>query len=428
MDEHLNKIIESDGFARVIVTLKSTGAAATKDGDAIEKFFAAPDEWQGTEEPGRLFSPGVLMQDVLTGNEAARAVSPTRHEDRIKVFPRLGLAIGTVDRAGAASLERSAAVGELIPVEQPRLIRPTRATLAAAAPGVSWGVQKIRAPELWEMGHTGEGVIVGHVDTGVDHSHPALQGAIAAFARMELNGDLTEGDDPFDSGDHGTHTAGTIVGRSGAHGTFGVAPGAKLVSAMVIEGGDVITRIIGGIEWAIEQGARVMSASLGLRGSGPAFRALVNGIRANNVLPVFAVGNEGPNTSRYPGNYQTVLSVGAVDEGDKVAWFSGSQSFGAPTNRIVPDLCAPGVEVVSCIPGGKLAEMDGSSMATPHIAGLAALLLSAEPDASIADIESAIVDSCVKPVDWDAQRGGAGVPDAVEALRILRGGTGNSGA
>lgn len=424
MDDTIAKTIEQDGFARVLVELNGTGAAARSSARDVSKFFAPVSRWQSDSEDGLLKSNALVADVPLKGAQLRRAASPSMQSTKLRVFPLLGLAIGMVTRQGAEGLEASNAVGAMVPVEQPRLIRPVHAVLTAQTQQVSWGVERLRAPELWQLGFTGEGVIVGHVDTGIDASHPALKKALHAFARLELNGDLTEGGKPFDSGDHGTHTAGTIAGRPGPHGTFGVAPGAKLASAMVIEGGDVITRIIGGIEWALGQGARIVSASLGLPGSSPAFRALINGIRANNALPVFAVGNEGPNTSRYPGNYNTVLSIGASNNADSVAWFSGSQKF---LHHKVPMLCAPGEKVVSCVPGGRLAEMDGTSMATPHIAGLAALLLSAQPNASLADIESAIVDSCAAPSGWSPDRGGAGIPDAVVALQILRGGAGGGG-
>lgn len=425
MSGTIDEIIAQDGFARVIVSLSGNGAAARKSGRDITKYFQPVRVWQSDSGSGLLESAMAVGASQVRSSSSARkrAASPTMQSEKLRVYPLLGLAIGTVTQEGAAGLRQDAAVSEMIPVEQPRLIRPVHAepVAAAAVAALSWGVKKLRAPELWAQGITGKGVIVGHVDTGVDGKHPALKKAIHAFARLELNGDLTEGVKPFDTGDHGTHTAGTIVGRPGAWGSFGVAPGAKLASAMVIEGGDVITRIIGGIEWALEQGARIVSASLGLPGTGPAFRVLINGIRANGALPIFAVGNEGPNTSRYPGNYNTVLSIGAVEEPGGVAWFSGSQKFGPPARRRVPDLCAPGMGVISCIPGGQFASMDGTSMATPHVAGIAALLLSAEPSASLADIETAIIDSCIAPAGWNAELGGKGVPDAVQALALLRG-------
>ena len=226
---------------------------------------------------------------------------------------------------------------------------------------------------------------------------------------------------PTDSDDHGTHTAGTIVGRAGLKGAFGVAPEAQVASAMVIEGGQVIDRILAGMDWVIGEGVHIMSMSLGLRGFTPAFQSVIDALRAANVLPVIAVGNEGPNTSRSPGNYANVLSVGAMDSGNQVADFSGSQQFNRPINPLCPALVAPGVEVLSCVPGNKYKTMDGSSMATPHVAGLAALLLQARPTATANDLERAIVGSCVLPAGMPAARGSHGVPDAVRAFEILTG-------
>lgn len=159
--------------------------------------------------------------------------------------------------------------------------------------------------------------------------------------------------------------------------------------------------------------------SLGLRDFTPAFEVVINGLRAAGILPVIAVGNEGPDTSRSPGNYANVLSVGALDHGDIVADFSSSQKFNRAEDPLVPDLVAPGVGVLSCIPGGRFAEMDGSSMATPHMAGLAALLFEAKPNATIEEVERAILASCQRPAGMIADRGNRGVPDAVRAFEIL---------
>jgi subtilisin len=104
-----------------------------------------------------------------------------------------------------------------------------------------------------------------------------------------------------------------------------------------------------------------------------------------------------------------------------VANFSSSQTFDRPTDPLVPDIVAPGVGVLSCVPGKRFAEMDGASMATPHVAGLAALLQSARPDASASDLEAAILASCTRPSTMPQGRGNRGVPDAVVALAQLTG-------
>ena len=200
-----------------------------------------------------------------------------------------------------------------------------------------------------------------------------------------------------------------------------MAPGAKLVSGMVIEGGQVIDRILAGMDWVIESGGRILSMSLGLRGFTPAFEQIIAALRTAGVLPIIAVGNEGPMSSRSPGNYDSVLSIGAMDSTDRVADFSSSQKFNRPVAPLVPDLVAPGMGVVSCIPGGGFAEMDGTSMATPHIAGLAAVLLQAKPGATISQLEQAIVGSCVRPKSMKEARANRGVPDAARAYQLLTG-------
>ena len=270
------------------------------------------------------------------------------------------------------------------------LIRPVAVAAGRAPTTLTWGLTRLKADQLWAAGITGKGVVVGHLDTGVDGSHPALAGAIDDFVEFDPQGNRVAGATPHDSDEHGTHTAGTILGRATGRGAFGMAPGAKLASALVIEGGDVVARILGGMEWIVEKRVHILSMSLGLRGFTPAFQSIVDALRANGVLPVFAAGNEGVNTSRSPGNYANVLSIGAMGSDETVPDFSSSEQFDRPNNPLVPDLAAPGVGVLSSVPGGGYAQMDGTSMATPHVAGLAALLLQAKSSATPEELENAI--------------------------------------
>jgi subtilisin family serine protease len=276
----------------------------------------------------------------------------------------------------------------------------------------------LKADNLHQQGIKGGGVIVGHLDTGVDGNHPALKNALHAFAEIDDFGfEVTPTPAAHDTDDHGTHTAGTIAGRPGGGHEIGVAPEAMLASAIVIEGGDVIARVLAGMDWVIGQGATILNMSLGLRGFVNDFLPLTQLLRQKGILPVFAVGNEGPGTSRSPGNYDEALSVGASAEDDTVANFSSSRQF---ATWLVPDVVAPGVAVISAMPGGGFQEMDGSSMATPHVAGLAALLWSAVPAATVDQVEQAIFTSCQKlPTEPDARQN-RGVPDAVAALAALR--------
>ena len=338
-----------------------------------------------------------------------------------RVYPNLGVMLGSVTRAGLAALEADAAVASVTGTPDISLIRPSRATAATLRAPVTWGIDALKVPDLWASGLTGQGVRVAHLDTGVDGGHPALRKAIARFAEFDLSGRRVSPDpDPRDSGDHGTHTAGTIAGRPVRGSHIGVAFEADLASALVIEGGDVVSRVLGGMDWAIEEGAHILSMSLGFRGWWEDFVPILAILRARNILPVIAVGNEGAGTSRSPGNYVEVLSIGAINRRLQVPLFSSSQLFDRP-DPLVPDLVAPGEDVISAAPGRGYQSMDGTSMATPHIAGLAALLWQAKPDAGAAAIEQAIFGACSLPPGVATDRGHRGMPDGAAAFTALTG-------
>jgi subtilisin family serine protease len=414
----VNETIAAIGYAKVIVALNRGTAAAdatTKKAaeGSIEQHFMIPSQPQAES----------LVASARRFASRSRRSRPAEPEASrlVRVYQNLGLAIGFVDAGGLAGLAADSQVQDVVKAPELSLIRPVEARDAKLTTTTTWGIKRLKADLLWQAGFTGKGSLVGHLDTGVDGTHPALSGAIGSFAEFDMAGNQVPGAKPTDSGEHGTHTAGTIVGRAGTKGAFGMAPDAKLASAMVIEGGQVIDRILAGMDWIVGEGVRVMSMSLGLRGFTPAFQTVIDALRAANVLPVIAVGNEGPNTSRSPGNYANVLSVGAMDANDKVADFSGSQQFNRPIDPLTPDLVGPGVAVLSSVPGGRFMEMDGSSMATPHIAGLAALLLQARPTATATQLEKAIRDSCTRPAGMPQDRANLGVPDAVKAFTLLTG-------
>jgi subtilisin family serine protease len=246
---------------------------------------------------------------------------------------------------------------------------------------------------------------------------------LAQFVEIDAAGRVVPGAGPRESDEihgHGTHTAATLAGRpvKGKH--VGTAPAAEIYSAMVIEGGDVVARVLGGLNWAIGVGVRVISMSLGIRGLVTEFLGVIDALRDNRILPVIAVGNEGPGTSRSPGNYPKALSVGSHDESFVVAGDSSSQRFIRRSQPIVPDLVAPGVDVISAKAGGGWLALSGTSMATPHVAGLVALLLEAKPEATVAKLERAIFASC-QPGAMDAARSGRGAVNGPKALDALTG-------
>lgn len=421
MSAHITQELKARGVAEVIVILKATTdpeVVAAASGASASKMKAALTP--AAADARALADHFVSSALSLSGAVAAARAGPGRQPAPVRYFVHLGVMLGTVTREGLAALRadpRVQAVTGAPPLSpvRPKRIRPARLTRRH-----TWGLDALNIPALWAQGLTGKGIVVGHLDTGLDARHPALRRAVHAFAEFDALGrERRPAPRPYDTGDHGTHTAATIAGRAVGGRAVGAAPGALLASAIVIEGGDVVARVLGGMDWAVAQGVRVLSMSLGFRGWWEDFGPLVRLLRARNILPVFAVGNEGPGTSRSPGNYPEAVSVGAFDDAGLVPGFSSSQQFRRLRDPIVPDLVAPGVDVVSAKPGGGYQAMDGTSMAAPHIAGLAALLLEANPRATETHVERAIARSCALRPGMLRDRAGRGVPDAAAALGIL---------
>ncbi|MDQ3666561.1 MAG: S8 family serine peptidase [Acidobacteriota bacterium] len=442
MSTQINQQLKATGVAQVIVVLKSSAAAsgsvaaASSKGRAATVGAVAPppaarglagmeDYFQGSElsqssalaEAG-LTRPSLAMASASTRRRAAATAVPPPS----RFYPNLGVMFGTCNREGLMALRADNRVATVSGAPQISLIHPKRIESAKLVSKVTWGVDFLKVPKLWKEGLTGKGIRVAHLDTGVDGKHPALKNAIGGFVEFDFFGEaLTPSPSPHDTDDHGTHTAATIAGRPVNGRSVGVAPEAELSSAIVIEGGEVVARVLGGMDWALSQGVHILSMSLGFRGWWEDFIPITQILRSQNVLPIIAVGNENAGTSRSPGNYPDVLSVGAHDKNRTVAPFSSSQRFKRANEPIVPDLVAPGVDIISARPGGGYQSMDGTSMATPHVAGVAALLLQAKPTASIDEVENAIFGSCTLPPGMFTSRANRGYPDAIRALALLTG-------
>jgi subtilisin family serine protease len=340
---------------------------------------------------------------------------------KVRTFQNIGVVLGDIHADGLAALRSHPAVRYVASSVSLSLIRPVHAVDTALEATTTWGIDTLGLSDLWAAGWTGKGISVGHIDTGVDKSHPALQDAVAQFLMTDDEGFPVPNAPARDTDRHGTHTAGTIAGRPVNGRRVGVAPDAMLYSAAVIEGGNTVARILAGLDWAAGNSVKVVSMSLGVRGYRNDFYEIMRTLRDRGILPVVAVGNEGPGTSRSPGNYDVVLSIGACDQNRAVADFSSSESFSQPIPRQVPDLIAPGVGVISAKVGGGFLSMDGTSMATPHIAGLAAVLWEARQNATLDQIRDAIVQSCVLPAADTAERAGRGVPNGPRAYELLTG-------
>ena len=382
------------------------------------------------ESPGKTKATGKSLSGVFSaGKESQQGALASSHGKNpgppYRIFPKLGVMLGTVDTAGFKELtENGGKLGASRVYGTPAfsLIKPSMIVPAASpTTKLTWGLKAMGVDLLWKEGLTGKGVRVAHLDTGLDGNHPALQGAVGAFAEFDMMGTLMKpAPAAWDSAEHGTHTAATIAGRPVRGKHVGVAPGALLASALCIEGGQTLARVLGALEWSLDQKVKVLSMSLGFRGYTEYFLRIVRILRANGILPIIASGNEGAGTSRSPGNYVESLSVGALNASRRIADFSSSQEFARTKDRLVPDLAGPGVGILSAKPRTKrYQKMDGTSMSTPHIAGLAALLFEARPKATVDQVEAAIRGAAgpLKPADQG--RATAGLPDAALALKLL---------
>jgi len=361
-----------------------------------------------------------LVEAAGEKEQAAITDKVTRGEE----FSNLRAKLLSVDSRGYERLVESRKNGEfesIISVPLLNVIPPYRVSRGKVSTGTSWGLNAIEAPSLWKKGITGKGIVVGHLGGWVDSRHPALKGAVQGGAAVEIDErgrPKLSVPDRYDA--HATHTAGTIAGRSNKYQTIGVAPEATLCCLVATELGNRMARILGGLDEAVKSGARVIFLPFANPDYHEDLALLLRRLCELNVLPVLPVGNDGPQTSDSPANGPGVLSCGASTRKNEVAAFSSSQAFIVPENRLVPSVVAPGEGVISCVPPRSFAAMEGTTMAAAHVAGLAALLFSAFPEAGPADVETAILDSCTRPGNMPLERANRGIPNAPQALAKLK--------
>lgn len=231
------------------------------------------------------------------------------------------------------------------------------------AQSVDWSHNAVGVPQAW-LKSRGKGAIVAVLDTGCESNHPDLEGQV--LAAQSFVGD----NNPNDRNGHGTHCCGVIGAWDNQTGVVGIAPECKLLVGKVLSdsgsGGD--SGIAAGIRWAMAQKAHVISMSLGSSSPAPRIRDAIREAVAAGVIVICAAGNEGPGegTTGYPGSYPECVSVGATGPDGKLTSFS---------SRGKVDVAAPGYQILSTVPGGKYAKMSGTSMATPLVAGCAALVV-----------------------------------------------------
>jgi major intracellular serine protease len=236
---------------------------------------------------------------------------------------------------------------------------------------VPTGVELIQAPKVWNESK-GKGIKVAVLDTGCDISHPDLKDRVVG-GRNFTDDDNSDPNSFRDYNGHGTHVAGTIAAHENDAGVIGVAPEADLLIVKVLnkEGSGQYEWIINGIHYAIEQNADIISMSLGGPADVPELHDAIKAAVDKNILVVCAAGNEGDGDDStdefaYPGCYNEVISVGAVNLKRDSSEFTNSH------NEI--DLVAPGEGILSTFLNGKYATLSGTSMAAPHVSGALALI------------------------------------------------------
>ena len=308
--------------------------------------------------------------------------------------------------------------------------------------GVEWNVREVGADRVWDLGYTGQGLVVGDADTGVEWQHPALQEAYLGWDGQSVDHnyhwyDPWDGQaQPWDDNGHGTHTTGTVVGRDGEN-RIGLAPGARWIACRNMRHGiGNPGSYLSCMEFLLApfpldgdplhdgdpaRGAHVVNNSWGCpleEGCQPdTLRIAVENLRAAGQMMVASAGNEGPacGTVEYPpALHDAVFSVGAVRSDGRIAGFSSRGPVTVDdSQRPKPDIVAPGVDIRSSVPDGY-ASSGGTSMAGPHVTGAVALLWSAEPSL-VGDIDrtEALLTTTAQPLTVGAACPGGVPPDSV---------------
>lgn len=321
-------------------------------------------------------------------------------------------------------------------------------TTAAAEQNVTWGLNRVDVPEAWDTHETrGEGATVAVLDSGVDADHPDIdlytedpgnETYPGGWAEFDDHGQYVSNSTPHDRHAHGTHVAGTVAGENASGTAIGVAPEAdlKAVKALDDHGDGTFARVVASMEWAIEQDVDVLTMSFGGAGFDSRYIDQIRRAEAAGVTVSASISDESTPDSTSPGNVYEAIAVSASDRDDEIdedsegevvttddAWRADAPDDW-PAEYVKPEVAAPGVDVRSATPGGEYEAWTGSSMANPHVAGIATLLAAQHDDPDPRAVQSALVDTATKPSDGVVQDGpdpayGHGIVNANQTLTVF---------
>lgn len=299
----------------------------------------------------------------------------------------LRLVNAAVVLAGPASEKALRQRAEVLRVDADEVVytQAKRQPALPPAEGLPWGVDRIDADLVWDQNrdlvvdsgaNAGGGVKIAVLDTGIDLDHPDLQANIKGGINT-----INPLKSPDDDNGHGTHVAGIIAAVDNQVGVLGVAPQAWLYAVKVLnkQGSGFVSDIIEGLQWAISEGVDVINMSFGTSSDVQSLHEAIAAAYNKGIVLVAAAGNSGPgeNTVLYPAKYPEVIAVSATDSSDTVAsWSSRGPEV---------EVAAPGVNVFSTYKGGSYKTLSGTSMASPHVAGTAALVIASGRADSNAD-------------------------------------------
>ena len=336
---------------------------------------------------------------------------------------------------------------KVIKVEKPEKNEIIRMSRSVYDMHIPWNLKAINAykAQRYTKDCNNE-VVVGIIDSGVDSTHSAISknyrgndSSLAAYSWYNtINGKDGSQEKPYDDRGHGTHVCGTILG-SKENALLGVAPKAKWIGVKVFDqdGETDNVKLLKAGEWIMApngdptKAPKVVNNSWGGNSNDGFFQEIVKKWREAGIFPVFSAGNVGPfndggdDSIGTPGAYPESYAVGAIRKDEHIAKFSlrGKSSY---TNKIKPDIVAPGVNILSCIPGQKYTIYTGTSMAAPHVTGVIALMLQVNPNLTVDQIENILNETALPLKDeyytTTPNNGyGYGKVNAVSAVQLAMG-------